>query len=233
MGKRSIAPAKRPELERFEWPQRRLEDATTAFSQMPDGRLELTVEHQRLNGISCEMLCWWFGVYAFLEVDLGPHVAKAFSVWHPRDHIDIRPFLATQMMPSNPGDYIVMEEAYGAEPSYRSIEKFKIVQRDTSKYAIEVYRAGLRVAGLEYSFEAHPDGTEVVSCLWVGVDKGWSRILINNLVVPFLFDVKKTEAWMQHNVEEIGALEHLLPILYERRGEGRRITWPTPTDGVF
>ena len=41
------------------------------------------------------------------------------------------------------------------------------------------------------------------------------------LLGPFLFPDGKGQAWLKHNIEEMGNLENFLPELYEREAKAR------------
>ena len=75
-----------------------------------------------------------------------------------------------------------------------------------------------------------PEGLKISTRLCVGVADGWAKTLINQVFVPLLFDEKKTEAWMLHNVEEVGSWENFLPVIFERRTQGDFIVWDTETE---
>ena len=44
----------------FGWQMKPLESAKTTLQYLPDGRLELTISHDLLKGITPHMLYWWF-----------------------------------------------------------------------------------------------------------------------------------------------------------------------------
>ena len=46
--------------EAFGWIPRNVDDVPTEIKQLPDGRLELRIEHAVLTGIRPEMIVWWF-----------------------------------------------------------------------------------------------------------------------------------------------------------------------------
>lgn len=44
-----------------------------------------------------------------------------------------------------------------------------------------------------------------------------ARVVFNELVRPWVFPHEMGSAWLAHNVEEVGMLEHILPPLYAAR----------------
>ena len=66
-----------------------LSSARTDLRTLPDGRLELTIEHDVVAGVTPAMLLWWF---RHIEDDMehaGMRLPR-YLVWHPLDHVDYR-----------------------------------------------------------------------------------------------------------------------------------------------
>ncbi|MDZ7865959.1 hypothetical protein [Acidovorax sp.] len=57
-----------------------------------------------------------------------------------------------------------------------------------------------------------PDGIRFINSLTIGLASGWARPLIRR----FVFDTARGDAWILHNIEEVGQLERFLPDLYAR-----------------
>lgn len=207
----------------FGWPKRRLEEATTTFTQQADGRIVMEVSHLPLPNVTAEMANWWFGVYAHQLVQFQGETSLAFLVWHPADHFHIARVGIKSRAPLSAGDRIKLSEAYARNPKYRTQEVVRVTKRDKTGYAVRAVRLGMTVADLEYVFDERYEGLAVTTRLFVGVGSGWAKALVNQLFVPLLFDERKTEAWMQHNVEEVGYWGHFLPQLYARREQGSLI----------
>ena len=66
---------------------------------------------------------------------------------------------------------------------------------------------------MEHVFTETVDGMRDENCLIV---PGTPRLgPLARLLVPFLFPEGKGQAWLKHNIEEMGTLENFLPELYE------------------
>ncbi|WP_299426681.1 hypothetical protein [uncultured Shimia sp.] len=209
----------------FGWALRGLEEAETVFTQTHDGRLVMELSHPVVPGVTAEMVAWWFGVYAHLKLKIDGETHLAFLVWHPRDHAYIERVGGETKAPLKAGDRIAFQEAYGRNTRYSTDETLQVLRRTPRNYAIRSVRLGLTVAQLEHSFQDTDSGVQVMTRLCIGVPNGWAKTLINQVFIPVLFDEKKTEAWMQHNVEEISAWAHFLPDIYARRDQGEVIVW--------
>ena len=219
------SPDKLPPARDFGWALRGLEEAETVFTQTRDGRLVLELRHPVVPGVTAEMVAWWFGVYAHQKLSVDGEIHLAFLVWHPRDHLHIKRVGGETDAPLKAGDRIAFREAYGRDTRYSTDETLRVLRRSVRSYAIRSVRWGFTVAELEHFFEDSKDGVQVLTRLCVGVPDGWAKTLINQVFIPVLFDEKKTEAWMRHNVEEISAWSHFLPEIYARREQGDVIVW--------
>ena len=82
---------------------------------------------------------------------------------------------------------------------------------------------GVRVFQLEHTWSWGPDGTHYVSVMDLG-----SRLpafsLVNRHLTTRVFPRDMAHAWVRHNVEEVGVLEHLVPEVLRQR--------PRPAAGV-
>lgn len=72
---------------------------------------------------------------------------------------------------------------------------------------------------MEYTFDRVLGGTRYENCLIVGASSLWLRP-VNPLVSRFAFTPEQGDAWLRHNIEEVGMFEHFLPTLY-RQETGR------------
>ncbi len=209
----------------FGWALRGLEEAETVFTQTQDGRIVMELHHPIVPGVTAEMVAWWFGVYAHQKLTVDGQTYLAFQVWHPRDHAHIERAGQKPHAPLKAGDSVTLAEAYGRDMRYTTNETLRVLRRSAENYAIRSVRWGLTVAELEYSYQDTADGLKISTQLCIGVPDGWAKTLINQVFIPVLFDEKKTEAWMQHNVEEISAWVHFLPDIYALRDQGEVIVW--------
>ena len=75
----------------------------------------------------------------------------------------------------------------------------------------------MEVVHLDYRFSAIDDGTRYENSLTVGSQgPALARFLVNRFVRPRLFPEAMGQAWLRHNVEEVGNFEFFLPELYEQ-----------------
>lgn len=69
---------------------------------------------------------------------------------------------------------------------------------------------------MEYPFKRVPEGTLYENRLLVGGVAGWRR-WVTPLMQRFGFDQAHGMARLRHNIEEVGAFEHILSSLYRQK----------------
>ncbi len=216
---------KLPAAKDFGWNFKSVAEAHSTISHLPDGRTLFEVEHPVVRGITVEMLEWWYGVYADLNVVIAGETVPAFRLSHPRDHIHLINQRVAQGGPLEVGDVVKIAESYQRNPKYITKEFLEVTRRDGNGFALKAERLGVTVADIEYQFWDVEGGVQIRNLLTVGVVGGALKPLINRVFVPWLYNEDKTYAWVIHCVEEIGNFENFLSELYVRRDQGMTITW--------
>ena len=160
------------------------------------------------------MLVWWF---KHLEGDMlfAGRTLPRYRVWHPRDHVQLH---YSRRLPDGSigvGAQIHLTEMLGADPRYLVDVRSDIVRLDEGGFGHRPRVHGLRLAAMDYRFEAVPGGTRYCNSLTVGLAHAWARPL-NALIRRWIFDPSRGLAWVRHNIEEVGQFEAFLPALYTR-----------------
>ena len=136
-----------------------------------------------------------------------------YRVWHPRDHVAIAYTRRLADGGVGVGAQLHIVEVLGGNPRYRVDTLSDIVRLDEQGFGHRPQWHGLQVAAMDYSFEAVPDGTRYVNSLTIGFASPWARPF-NALIRRFVFDVERAQAWIRHNIEEVGQFERFLPALF-------------------
>ncbi len=194
------------------WQPKPLSSARSGLRVLPDGRLHCWIEHATVRGVTPEMLCWWF---QHLEGEITHHGVRTqrYRVWHPLDHVQVHYHARCPDGSIGPGAVLHLTEMLGANPAYTGAVRSRIVRLDAGGFGHRPRVHGLPLAAMDYTFEAVPGGTRYVNSLTVGLPSAWARPL-NALIRRFVFNRARGEAWLRHNVEEVGQFEHFLPQLY-------------------
>jgi hypothetical protein len=200
------------------WQPKKLASARSGVQVLPDGRLHCWIEHEVLQGITPRMLAWWF---RHLEGDMDFEGGRwpRYRVWHPLDHVQVS---YARRLPDGQvgvGAQLHIVELLNRNPRYRVDVLSDIVRLDEQGFGHRPRWHGLRMAAMDYRFEAVPGGTRFINSLTIGLASPWARPL-NRLVRRFVFDAARADAWILHNIEEVGQLERFLPALYARETAG-------------
>ncbi len=198
------------------WTMKPLESAATREERLADGRVRFSIVHDTLRGVTPEMLVWWFN-HIDGDVEIGGAVLPRYRAWHPRDHVALRYVRAsTDGRRFGPGAQVHIVEFFGANPRFKVDVVSTVEFLDESGFAHGDWVGGQRLAELRYRFERVPGGTRYENALTVGAAGGTVASAFNRWVRPLVFSDEMGRAWLRHNVEEVGNLEHFLPGLFLR-----------------
>jgi len=200
-------------------PLKPVTSARTSQSVLPNGQLLLTIDHDPIRGVSPAMLQWWFENLGKTMVHQGVTYPR-YLLWHPRDHIHWELAAPAPDGGSGQGARFRIVEAFGANPDFYVDSTEEVEKLDQEGIALVRRELGMEVFRLEHRFGATPEGASYRSRMVVGAAAGGLGRVFNAVVRPRLFSDAMGTAWLTHNVEEVGMLEHMLPGLYERRGDG-------------
>ena len=188
--------------------------AESGAEKLPDGRTRYWIRHDIVRGVIPAMLVWWF---QNLEgtIDFAGHTFNRYRFWHPGDHVHASYARRRPDGTIGPGAQIRLIEVLGRDPRYVVDTTTHIERLDEGGYIHnpELHgRTGL--VRMEYRFEPTPTGTFYENSLTIGSPAAWYG-LIRPLVTRFGFTPEQGQAWLRHNIEEVGMFENFLPGLYK------------------
>lgn len=195
------------------WRLKPLESAKTSLSYDAFGRMVMRIEHDLLKGVSPAMVAWWFGNIAGDMEIAGVRVGR-YLAWHPDDHIFWELARPGRDGRASVGAQFHIVEAFGRNPDFYVDVVETVVRLDPSGLTLVGRRAGLVLSELKHDFVAAAGGTLYLSTLTVGTAVPWLAPLVNPLLRKAAFPEAMGHAWLRHNVEEVGLLEHLIPLLH-------------------
>lgn len=204
-----------PPARQLPWPLKPLESAQTSLSYDEVGRMVMRIRHDVLKGLTPEMLVWWFSNIGG-DMDVEGQRLNRYLVWHPYDHIRWELARPSQDGRASVGAKFRIVEAFGRNPDHYIDVTETVTRLDITGFTIEGYRLGQQVTRLNHDFGAVEGGTLYVSSLTVGTTVPILRDAINRLIYRTIFTEAKGRAWLKHNVEEVGLLEHIIPLIYPR-----------------
>lgn len=199
-------------------PFREVSSAHTSIQELPNRRLRLTIDHQPLEGVTPDMLLWWFrNIGGDMEYAGGTY--PRYSVWHPLDHIGWDLHRPAPTGGAAEGAQFRIVEVFGQNPAMRidSVDTVEKLDRTGIRLVLRV--AGAMVFQLEHTWSAGRGRTHYVSVLDLGARARLARP-INSYLRRRVFRAGMEEAWIRHNIEEVGLFEHFLPDLWARHHAG-------------
>ncbi|MFH1518841.1 MAG: hypothetical protein ABIH17_13305 [Pseudomonadota bacterium] len=188
------------------------------------GRMVCRIEHELLRGVSPQMLAWWFrNLGGDTELE-GRRLAK-YLVWHPTDHSHWELVSEAPEGGAGVGARFRIVEAFNGNRAYTIDVTEEVLRLDDEGLTLVNRPFGVEVTRLNHDFIAAEGGTLYRSTLTVGVALPLVGRLINAFLYRFVFTEDMGRAWLRHNVEEVGALEHILPLF----GDAGSTPKPSPT----
>lgn len=197
------------------WPLKPFSSAVTTLGYDAYGRMVMHIRHDLLKGITPQMVAWWFGnIGGDMEV-AGARLNK-YLVWHPLDHIHWELAQPGPDGRAGVGAKFRIVEAFGRNTDFYVDIVDTVTRLDATGITLVTYKAGLMVSRLNHDFAAVDGGTEYISTLAVGTIVPGLRTVLNPIIHRTLFDEAMGRAWLRHNVEEVGLLEHIIPCIHRR-----------------
>jgi hypothetical protein len=206
---------------RVPWKMKPLSSAETGVERLDDGRLQFSIRHEVLTGVTPAMLVWWFnnmdGTMRIGDIDV-----PRYRVWHPLDHVAltyIRPGRDGRKFSS--GAKIRIQEIFHRNPRYQIDVIDEVSFLDETGFGHFHTIGGIVVARMDYRFTPVARGTLYENSLIVGTERPFVRTLVNRMLRPVAFAEDKGRAWLTHNVEEVGNFQFFLPDLFANAQGGQ------------
>ena len=169
------------------------------------------------------MLLWWFQNIGG-TMRYGDAVVPNYLAWHPLDHIRWELARPAPAGGAGEGARFRIVEAFQGRPEFYIDTTEAVEKLDATGIRLVRRIAGVPVLQLSHTWSACQGHTHYVSVLEVG-----SRLFtpVNRYFTERRFPMSMTQAWLLHNIEEVGVLEHIVPDAYqdhvEAAGRGNRL----------
>ena len=204
-----------PAPRRVVHPLRDVATAVTSVRELPNNRRRVTIDHEPLRDVTPATLLWWFqNIAGTMPYDGG--VVARYLVWHPVDHIRWELARPAPGGGAREGACFRIVEAFGARPEYYVDSVERVEKLDETGIRLVRRLLGVKVFELSHTWSRCDGHTHYVSVMEIGaVARGFS--LVNRYLTRRLFPADMADAWVVHNIEEVGLLEHILPALLGNR----------------
>lgn len=194
------------------YPLRSVETATVRITKAPHHRRRVTIDHRPLADVTPAMLLDWF-THLGGTICYGGKIIDRYLAWHPIDHVKWELARPAPGGGAAEGARFHMVEAFGGRPEYLVDEVARVEKLDETGIRLVLRVAGVIVFQLEHTWSAGAGGAHYVTVMDLGARA--ALLAPVNRIVSRRFPDDKIEAWVKHNIEEVGQLEYLLPALTE------------------
>lgn len=201
-------PPPRPTL----YPLRHAATAVSTVQELPRGRRRVTIDHQPLAGVTPAMLAWWFQ-HIGGNMPYGDRIVPNYLAWHPVDHIRWELARPAPGGGAGEGARFRIVEAFQGRPEFYVDTTEAVEKLDETGIRLVRRIAGVPVLQLSHTWSACTGHSHYVSVLELGAN---AALLgpANRYLTRRRFPFEMTHAWLRHNIEEVGLLEHILPAAY-------------------
>jgi hypothetical protein len=190
---------------------------STSVQHLPGYRRRITIDHQPLAGVTPQMVHWWFR-HIGDPITYAGESMSGYLAWHPLDHIHWALARPAPGGGAAEGARFRIVEAFDRRPEFYVDTTENVEKLDDTGIRLVRRICGVPVLQLEHTWSRCGDNTHYVSVMDIGAR---SRLMTPiNRILTRRFPDPMAQAWIVHNIEEVGYLEHLLPELCRGLGEG-------------
>jgi hypothetical protein len=164
------------------------------------------------------MLQWWFRHIGDVITYAGEEMS-GYLAWHPLDHIRWELARPDPGGGAGEGARFRIVEAFGRRRDFYVDSTETVEKLDDTGIRLVRRFFGVPIFRLEHTWAACEEGSHYVSVMDLGAR---SPLLtpVNRYLTTKIFPEPMAQAWLVHNIEEVGILEHLLPALFSQRPPG-------------
>lgn len=188
------------------------------------GAISVQIEHDDLQGVTPQMLKWWFenlaGTTTWNGVDFsGPEILN-YHLWHHRDHIRITPMTNAPDGTKNNGFRVGaltrIDEQFN-DYRDRIHQVMRTTRLDESEFSFDMIGPGGMVAGaIHHRYAPVPGGVSFFAETIFDFRAPVIGPLLNMIIRPFAFSRATADHWIKHNIEETGRTQDILPVLFNQ-----------------
>lgn len=192
--------------------------AQVTYKKLDNGQVTITLLHDLIKGVTPQMLLWWFRHMGGTMHYMGEEYQR-YLVWHPYDHILWELAQPGPDGAASQGATFHIVEAFGRNPDYLLDTVAFVEKLDETGITLVEHKLGSEVLRLEHHFFPEQVGARYESYMTVGTASFPSKLVLNRLIHRYFFPDAMAQAWVKHNIEEVGQFEDFLPSLYAEQSE--------------
>lgn len=201
------------------WPVADYRAAHFSHKTLPNGQIQLEIDHLPLVGITPAMLAWWYRVLPISTVEINGTTYPMYHIFHLTEHGQlwvVEP--ATDGSPGmGEGSLVARREWFGP---HNSEGAGRVISISAQSLTVRPEVAGVQMGEIHHLFTATPSGSQYRVESLIGGD--WPIIgpAFNYLLRHSVFTEDMLREWERHQVEEVSMLNYYLPQLYAQRKNG-------------
>jgi hypothetical protein len=186
------------------------------------GGIRVQIQHDDLQGVTPEMLQWWFenlaGTTTWNGEDFsGPEILN-YHLWHHRDHIAVTPLTDAPDGTANTGFRVGalsrIDEQFN-DYRDRIHHVMHTTRLDTEAFTFDIIGPVKLPAGyIIHRYAPVPGGCSFYAETVIDIRVPVIGPLLNWLIRPIFFSRATADHWIRHNIQETGRTEDVLPTLY-------------------
>ena len=185
------------------------------------GRIENHVEHFFLEGISSDMVAWFYQQLPISTVNLNGQNYPLYHLFHPTEHGRIRVVEAapdgTAGMAA--GAIIMREEWFG---EFDSKGAARLEEFSSNGMLAKPSIAGIISLGqVQHIYTNTAAGTHYRVEATIGSDLPIIGRLINYYIRTQVFHPEFMTQWQRHQIQEVSSLQFFLPQLYAQKDQAK------------
>ena len=203
----------------FPWPSADYTKASYSHEVLPDGRVRLSITHLPLEGITPEMLAWWYQVLPISSVEVQGKTYPFYHLFHLTEHGKV--WVTEPATDGSPGmdigALVARQEWFGP---FDSEGAGRITEFSARGMTVRPEVAGLWLGEIRHIYEATPTGSRYRVESLIGVDWPLIAPAVNWLLRTTTFKEAMLREWERHQIEEVAMLRYFLRTLYAQRATG-------------
>ncbi|GAA5316441.1 MAG: hypothetical protein AseanaTS_16450 [Candidatus Pelagadaptatus aseana] len=181
------------------------------------GRIHNQVEHFFLEGITPDMVAWFYQQLPISTVELNGETYPLYHIFHPTEHGRIQ--VVKPAPDGTPGiakgAIIMREEWFGPFDSKGAALMTEF--SNAGMVAIPKVADTLEIGRVEHVYQAEAGGTRYRVNAIIGSDLPVLGRVINAYLRARVFHPELMAQWQRHQIEEVASLQFFLPALYAQR----------------
>lgn len=196
-----------------DWVMKPFESAQTEINTLPNGHLELKIQHEIIHGVKPHMLVWWFKNFTEMKkYNYNGKNIDIYRLWHPIDHIQVKVTKESELGSGFiKGAKVRICEALGEQVR---VLNGSVLRMNESGITLHLHKGPFTIGRLTHNFTEQETGTLYESKLLLGIKTPIIGNLLTKYVIKRGFDSDSCKGWLKHNIEEVGNFEFFLPQLY-------------------